>query len=307
MIKISNDNINANTKVKKATQEEIEAIMYKYNNGTKNERDETIIFIFNQLEMYIHSIIHERYQTYAKRYYEDMFSAGKTGVLLAIKTYDPKRAKLTTWFSRPIIHEIQLYVDENILESTQHYSVYMRKIRKIIENKIKNNIPYTIDDIVIETSLSRKTVERCMSAMDRSNKVSLSSSEFMTESLVSEMSSPEEAILEKELLEHLDGALNSLNKQERIVITMYNGYGFCDKQSIVTISEKMGLAKADINKIKSTAQRKLKKYLQTSDLFKNNIVKKECNEYSKKISTISKEALTSELDKLATMEFEMDF
>ena len=76
------------------------------------------------MDSYLIHLISSKYSTYIERHMEELMSQGHIGILLGMKSYDPRLGKPTTWFSRFINHEIQAFF-------------------YVLQDAFKSNIPVT--------------------------------------------------------------------------------------------------------------------------------------------------------------------
>ena len=238
-------------------------IMEKYHNGTEEERQEAMCKAINELHGLIFAIIKRSYPTYMSEYYDDMEQEGKIGIIRGLKKYDPQISMPSTWFYPYIKHEIQGFIDENVIRTTAHYSANLRKIDKAIQRLEDLGVEYTNVELSIQTGLTLETVNQAMAIRNCRNEVYYDAcpDAVLNDVAVSaENTSPEDILVAKETESMLFDALNnSLSPDERAVIVLSFGLGESNKpMSNKNIANTLHMPIDKVKKLHMTAMRKLR-------------------------------------------------
>lgn len=118
-------------------------------------------------EKFVYSIVHKEFNNYAWDIKEDLFSAGKEGLVVAASKYKPDeftKNKFTTYAQ----HWIKYYINEEIrnlypIKLDQNYSYKKNKIKKFIKNfEEKHSKTPTVVEISKGTGFSKKVIENTL-------------------------------------------------------------------------------------------------------------------------------------------------
>lgn len=246
------------------SEEKWVALMDKYRNGTEIEKKDTTSAIYCAMMPFIKSIAKKFYSSYMPRYTEDLESAGKVGLFNALKDYNPKKGKLTTWSCRFIRHEMRDFIDSEVHHTTPYFQNHLRVIRQYINECQTKGISYTNDDIMIATGMPKQTVTNCILLSER-NQNQISMEQYMGENkvsimdiLVSESLDPEQVVIDNESKEYIRSMMKTcLTENELRVIELRYGFFNDETFSNADIAIKLGLQKQDIRPIVNIAERKL--------------------------------------------------
>lgn len=252
----------------KPTKDELSLIMENYHRGDESLRKKAQEEMLGVLDSYLIYIISTQYAAYMKDYMEELMAHGYMGILLGMKTYDPSKGKPTTWFTRYIKHEIQVYINTQITHTTQYYHAITKKILSCINRKKKYNISYTVEDISGETGISPRTIEKCLRNKQNvlpayvMEQVQNKLPEYEDPELYIERRSEKEAIdalIYGEIVNYPVPSILTAKEQKIIILRFgFDGNGMRNYTQIANIT---GLSKYIIIKILKTALEKIKKYL----------------------------------------------
>lgn len=205
------------------TQEKLEKIYEDYHSGDTDRQEAAKVDMLGIMSPYILSRITTKYGSYMNNHLEDLQEQGYLGVMKGLPTFDPKKGRPTTWFVRYIDHEIQLYISKQIHNSSTYYATHSKQVYACIEERVKNGLTYTTEDIMIETGLSKKTIEKIINIKE-TTVVPMEGEVGGT--LKSSYETPEEAIVREEAEELVHNLLQNtsgLTYEERVCVMLrYN-------------------------------------------------------------------------------------
>ncbi len=251
-------NVVPNVKESKTEKEarEIQDIMCRYRSGDAEIRQGAISDMVNKLQNYVRYIIKRNFATYATKYYEDLYQEGIMAVIQGMDKYDPNIARPTTYFHRLILHEMTKYINSMVSKTTAHYAEKITRISKVIDQYEQRGIKWTEQDLSIETGFPLETVAQCMKIKNRTNEVHFENIGIIENDISERNTSPEEIYLENEKLEIIRKALNSLDNEEKEVVSCYIGLSGYMKSSFAETSEKLGIP---IDRVKKVYYRSIRK------------------------------------------------
>lgn len=205
------------------TQEKLEKIYEDYHSGDQEKKDAATTAMLGIMSPYILSRVTTKYGSYMNNHLEDLQEQGYLGVMKGLPTFDPKKGRPTTWFVRYIDHEIQQYISKQIHNSSTYYANHSKQVYACIEDHVKNNLPYTTEDIMIETGLPKKTIEKIINIRE-TTVVPMEGEVGGT--LKSTYETPEEAMIREEAEELVHNLLQNtsgLTYEERVCVMLrYN-------------------------------------------------------------------------------------
>lgn len=112
-----------------------------------------------------YSVAKTHFYEYVPEHISELMQEGSIGILKGLKRYKLDLGAPSTFFYWYIKHEMQEYVNKNILQTSEYYSVIIKKVKAAISRICKENDHYTVDDIVKDTKLSKKTVQNALKIM----------------------------------------------------------------------------------------------------------------------------------------------
>ena len=175
------------------TPEKIMGIMDRYHNGTPEEVKQSKLEMLGIMDSYIIRRINDIYPTYKEKNLDDLIQQARMGVLEGMKKYDPRKGAPTTYLKLFIDHEIGLFLTEMVNNTSSYYTKQTKTVSQCISNKKDRGIPFTLEDIAIETNVPLKTVKKALELKNRSF-VSIDAGI----NLISENDSPEQAFIKME-------------------------------------------------------------------------------------------------------------
>ena len=112
-----------------------------------------------------YSIAKNHFFEYIPEHISELMQEGTIGILKGLKKYNLELGAPSTFFYWYIKHEMQEYVNKNILKTSEYYSVIIKKVKAAINRICKKKETYTVDDIIKDTKLSKKTVQNALKIM----------------------------------------------------------------------------------------------------------------------------------------------
>lgn len=236
----------------KLTDEEID---WMVQNIDKSEKAKNMFLL--SIKGYIYQTINKYCAEYVRDLRDDMFQEAILSCLPAVKFYDRKLGKLTTYFKPYINQGISTVINQN-QGISPYYGTKIKEIRRAI-SYFENKGIYDPDanEIARFTKFPIDTVKKCLDIMNYSNTVhpdafinedeeKMSSGwDFMASNMnpnneySKDYSNPESLYLDKERTESLYDALNELPNVEKKIMLLR----FADdkRMSYANISKIMGI------------------------------------------------------------------
>ncbi len=246
------------------TPEKIMGIMDRYHNGTPKEVEQAKCDMLGIMDSYIIRRINDIYPTYKKKNLDDLVQQARIGVLEGMKKYDPRKGAPTTYLKLYIDHEIGLFLTEMVNNTSSYYTKQTKTVSQCISNKKERGIPYTLEDIAIETSVPLKTVKKVLELKNRTF-VSIDAGI----NIISETDSPEQAFIRMEEQDAVRCLLfggkdihgNKYNKcltdKELDVMLRVTGIGDGDRHSYSEVSAQTNIPKYNIARTVTAAKTKM--------------------------------------------------
>lgn len=233
----------------------------------------------NSLEGLIRHIINTKFARY-RFMYDDMLQQGRLAVCIALPDFNPEKSKPSTFFFYYIQHEIQDLINSQVNKTTAHYDINSKKIKKVIEEYVREGRKYTATDIAIDTKLPMQTIEQALNLLntrETSYEGAVESAGGLDPILPSDEKSPEQWFIEMENVRALDKAMhNNLDLVETRVIEMTYGINGSNIYANKEISKVLKIPSDRVRRILVSAQCKLRqsKELKSihADMLKDNII-----------------------------------
>ena len=130
----------------KKRKEEEKHYIDLYNSTNTNARGIAVDYFYFKHENYIKKLMGEFCPTYKVKYYDDLLSSGKVGIMEALQKFDPEKGRFTTWSKRYIIHEFLNFLCEIVFQCSVYYAKLQNKIRKVIKKLELELIPKDPND-----------------------------------------------------------------------------------------------------------------------------------------------------------------
>ena len=165
-----------------------------------------------------------------------------------MEKFDPKRTRLTTFAYTYVIHELTLYISENIYMTSPHYADNLKKVNNAITFFENHDMAYTFENICERTGLKYDTVLQTLQMRTASNLVFLDENEEVADSLSFPDSSPDAVLEQKEREDTLIKALNSLDDKTRLVL-QYR-FGINPEGRVINLSDLAHMMKTSIDEIR---------------------------------------------------------
>lgn len=204
------------------TQAQLQSIYDRIHYGSEAEQKQAKTEMLGILSSYILSLVSSKYGTYAQHHREELMQQGYLGAMKGMNGYDPSKGAAITWFRIYIEHEIQEYIN-GMHHSTPYYTTATKLVSQFIERKKRNNEPYNEQDIMIETGLSLKTINKVIQVKNTSSVPMDAGAGY---DIKSEREQPEEAVIRMERTQYLHNLLQAphvLDPDEKICLMLRYG------------------------------------------------------------------------------------
>ena len=196
---------------------------------------------------FIWDIIHDRFSTYGKEYWEEMHQGGVEGALIAMKNYDVKKNTAFTTFSfQFIVHGISQVVSND----TVYFRNIQRKIADAVSYLTQNGFDVTVENVALLTELKTDLVDREMALMASSKFVRLDSEEAKEIPSPYE-SSPDSVVFLKMKHEELYTAVSALDEMDRRVLEMMYLDDDEKKPTIDSVARDLGISPSQVKQCKN--------------------------------------------------------
>ncbi|HEY8361330.1 MAG TPA: FliA/WhiG family RNA polymerase sigma factor [Tissierellaceae bacterium] len=239
---------------------EVDSLWEKYAKTKDKEIKKALIEKYIDLVKIVSGRMYNYYGS--KIEYEDLLGYGVLGLIDSIEKYDIKKnIKFETY--------AQIRIKGAIIDSIRKLDWIPRSLRKKSKdvqnaiNQLENKLGRdpTNEEIAKFLNISVKELENILCDTSTFNVASLEdlilSNEDFSASFQQENTRPEEICENKELKEILVESLNSLNENERLVITLY----YYEDLTYKEIGHVLELSESRISQIHSKAILKIKNYL----------------------------------------------
>ena len=147
-------------KQEQENKEQEKNYMKLYHSKSKESKDKSICYFVNNYENFIKQLMQKFCPTYTSKYFDDLLSCGKVGVLDALQKYDPDKGAFTTCSKPYIRHELYRFLYEMVFQCSEHYARLQNKLRKAIKKLKEDGIECTVENISQLTNMSLEVVKR---------------------------------------------------------------------------------------------------------------------------------------------------
>ena len=106
-----------NGKIRKQKKNQERFYIELYRSGNKDSKDKAICYFFDTYENFIKQQIQQFYPTYKNKYFDDLLSSGKLGLLEALQKYDPDKGAFTTCSKPYIRYELTRFLCEIVAQN----------------------------------------------------------------------------------------------------------------------------------------------------------------------------------------------
>ena len=283
---------------------EIEQIMAAYHAGDSY----AMVDMYNKLFGYIIHMIKKKcsYALGDDINSSDIVSMCKLHVLEAMKSYDPGKGSLTTYFTFVIQHAITRYKNERLNNSSPHYSARANKVRSGQKRLESAGITPTLAALSIETGLPVKQVEEALAIINGAEERGFESSDMFDAAIGPKVESTENAYFKISETEFWQSELDKMDQQGVEMFMRFHGIG-CFPESYTKIAEEFSerLGKTvSVKTVEQTINRVRKSLYMNPNIRKQYGIK---TGYRGKDSVIGVSVMTPEHDiELAMNEFDND-
>ena len=219
---------------------DIYQLMEDYRSGSDEKQKMAATIMFTQNAGFINYIINKRYRTFVNSEDDrnELFQCGCVGFMEALKKYDPKKGKLTTWLVRYMCHEMQAYINIYKRGMTVYYGDKLSKVTQVERELEAKGYEYTDVDVANATGLSLSKVRKARAIKNYSNTVHYENISYVDANIRETAVSPEREYEMKEEAEILVKALEGLTPEARmIVINHTEGSSFRDQSAVMNMSQ----------------------------------------------------------------------
>ncbi|MFK7948042.1 MAG: RNA polymerase sigma factor RpoD/SigA [Saprospiraceae bacterium] len=197
----------------------------------------------------------------------DLVNEGNLGLIKAAKRFDETRGfkfiSYAVWWIRQSILQA-LNVKGRNIRLPLNLVGNMSKVNSAIISFLQHNerMP-TNDELVTETDLSRKVIDKCVKHYKRVRSLDAplnddSNATMATLMVDSNTPSPSKKLEKESLKTEVKTLLNSLSERQNMVLKMYFGIGRKHPLSLEDISQYMGLTRERVRQIKDKGIRSLR-------------------------------------------------
>lgn len=292
--------------------EEWEQIVKDYNGTDPRLKDIAGEKAYNAMAPFVTFLGKKFYCSYFQKYHDDLISEGCLGLVEGLKTYNPRKTKPTTWFSRSIIHYMREFIDREIHHTTTHYQGNTKKIRAYINEKEARGENWDYDDIVVHTGISLTTVINCL-MIEKRNKDTVSIDQTIGDNngalgdmLYSNIPDPEDELIKTQTKEQIYKDMQQCLTEDEMKVLILR-YGFYDgiPKSAVQIEKIIGISKQDVRQTINRAEYKMRRFANLSQNYELERKSRSIYGQVKGMETFKQSGvLSAEID---SYEFDSDF
>ncbi len=213
---------------------------------------------------------------------EDMKTNAAINIYKDIYQFNPNMGAFTTFCRPRIFHAGITYIAEEITHRTENYEEKAHKINRCINELADKGVEYNEQIIHDMTGIPIATIKAVLLQNDAYlNTISLNSQEFFDEYFsekdlkgltTSHLENPEQAIIDKEEREHIQGILKELDNVTAKVIKMSFGIS-CSKLSDSEISSRLGITTSEVKQRYNSGIRSMKKMLSSDPTYSDRVQK----------------------------------
>lgn len=260
--------------------ENLKIMFQMYRDGNEKQREIAGFLIEHQLRSLVYSIAHKYFKTYMdnKQEVKELVNSAWCGVFQAAADYDPTRAAPSTYFYRPILHEMSEYVNRFLHKTTSYSMNVLKKVRTATERLIeKGNYTPSVLDLSFESGLRASAIHKALDCEYYSKSRSLEElpidpveynpngkSAKAREDYddyriaITEFSNPLTQLCMQEEENALTHAMNSLTDIQKDVLCRLFGIGYDKAQSHAEIFKETHIPTDKIKKIETQAMARLR-------------------------------------------------
>lgn len=249
------------------TLEEYKKLMHRYHNGTREDQNEVKEIIIEDLDRFIKSIISEKYSSFMKDHFLEMYDESVLAIIEELDKYDPEKYETlpTTFFRCRIFNKLSAFLNRECYHTTKYYGKQLRMVREAIQEFEKDHRTYDVWTISNMTGLSVKIVQEALEELHRKEQEGSYLYDTDYDKNLQFAESPEEQCIRNELVECLQQALNELDELDQILV--YEKYCLDREDSIANLQKlHPDMKYEEIRARISRALRKLKNNIKLSQL-----------------------------------------
>lgn len=273
--------------------------MRRYHSKDQDERDEALIEILQEHSGLISMVIDKNFSKFAGEYRDDMMSCGKLGIMEALKTYDPKKARPSTFFTFYIMHEIYDFITRYVMKTTPYYANEIKAVKRAMtEFETINGKDATIMDVSYMTGISTKNVQRALDIVTFGQTKDYETESFLDGIMTKFDKSPEEKMIDKEEEKAIYQAFSCLDEIEIKCLCLK--YGLLDEDACTNadIAKKVDIPLDAVRRTVNKAITKLRHEPTLKSLFNDNIRDKRRKIQREEIAIVPVEAAKMQFDEL---------
>jgi RNA polymerase sigma factor (sigma-70 family) len=198
---------------------------------------------------------------------DDLIQDGNLGLIRAVEMFDSNKGfKFSTyawhWIKQSILRAIEN--KGRSIRLPTHIQNKISKLKKTAETlRAKLGRAATTDELAAEMSISSERVLSLLSSAESALSLNVHSSEEVNKEFLDFLPAdeplPETVLLEGELADKINQAMEFLNPQERLVLVYRYGLNGHDPMSLRKLGSEMQLSQETVRKIESRALKSLQK------------------------------------------------
>lgn len=224
--------------------EELKALIYAFNNGTPDEKEDAITKLFYKVEDFIWYFLKREYPTFYSdaEIREELYAECLKAFMECIGDFNPEKGTLSNWVTYPFRHAVTNWIGDNIANSSGYHAKQMREVEKVTEKLQERGIPVTAAQIAFETGMSIKTVEKVQRRIEANRIKRFDSNEELEGMISARMPSPEDAFMEEEAKRTIFKALSVLPDQDKLILVYHFGLDGGDPRSYAMVGKMVGIS-----------------------------------------------------------------
>lgn len=222
--KVKPKDLKSATKAGQKAKDEFLVIKEKLHSSDEDDQKWARERALKLLDGFIVTVMRQSFPTYMGAHFYDLQQEGRVGVLKGLDDYDPNQSYPTTWFYSYIVHEMQDYINTNVIKATSHYSAVLRKIDKAI-NTLDDGTGREISDldIALQTGLTVETIQKALSIRNMRDEMHYDAAPGFFDSMNTPSSNPEDELIEQETNKVLYAEIAKLPEIEQKMLMMSYG------------------------------------------------------------------------------------
>ena len=284
-------------------------IMYDYNNGTPEEREQAQCDMLKFLNNFMYATLMKNFAKFmgvegSSNMREDVIQEAITGILIGMKNYDPERTRPSTYFQKQIIGRVQKFITNGTTGITAHYSAILQQINKIEREYQLRGETCSLVELEQKTGESAISIQRALDQKKLdSEKLYLDALEN-ADNLISEYAqTPEELVIEDSTKDEIIKCIQTCLTEEEKECILLQYYSEDEELGYTELGCKLGgLSGADAKKLSTRARDKMRRYFKRHNIFTDRLKLNTMDSYKTQFSFVDVDEANRELDMYETCE-----